>query len=91
MTKRENRQKLMNELARPFNANTGKKIGDACRGDWKGTTDYSVKFDNNEKFYISNGMKYFNEVLQRQIDTFTQFNNNKHALVAKLLELQDIL
>lgn len=89
MTKRENRQKLMNELARLFNANSGKKIGDACRGDWKGRTDYSVKFDNNEKFYISNGMKYFDEVLQREIDTFTQFNKNKQSMVNKLLEMQE--
>lgn len=90
MTKKENRQKLMNELARLFNANTGEKIGEACRGYCKGTIDYSVKFDNNEKYYISNGMKHFDKILQREIDTFIQFNNKKQTMMDKFLEMQEI-
>lgn len=80
----------MNELARLFNANTGKRVGYVCKGKWKGTTDYSAVFDNNEKFYISNGMKGFDEILQIKINTFKQLNKNKQVMMNKLLEVQKI-
>lgn len=80
----------MNELARLFNANTSKKVGYACKGGSKSQTEYSVQFDNNEEFYISKGMKYFDENLQREIDIFKQFSNNKQAMLDKLLEMQEI-
>jgi len=62
----------------------------ACTGDWRGTTDYSIKFKDGSTKFISNGMKYFNDTLQKEVDELNYFLHNKEALkkqVSKSIEL----
>ena len=59
VTKKAIREAKMNELAKLFGANTGVKVGRACTGKWRGTTDYSVEFNTGDKFFITNQFSYF--------------------------------
>lgn len=88
MTKKENRQIMMDKLAKLFNANTGKKVGSPCRGKYRGTTDYSVVFDNGKEFIISQGMKDFDNILKEEINKYSQFHQNKQAILNILFEME---
>ena len=88
VTKKAIREAKMNELAKLFGANTGVKVGRACTGKWRGTTDYSVEFNDNRKFFITNGMKNFDTRLDTYIVTYKTFNENKNEILAILKELE---
>lgn len=87
-TQKEFRQDMMDRLAKCFGAEKGEKVGVACRGKWAGTTDYSVKFNNGERFYISNGMKNFDKVLADYVAIYENFSQNKDVLLASLQEME---
>lgn len=80
-TKKEIMQEKYNELAKLFGATTGRKTGVACRGKYRGTTDYSVTFDNGGRFYISNGMAHFEETLDGYIAEYKGFTEIKNELL----------
>lgn len=73
-----------NTLARLFGAQSGTKVGIPCSGKWKGTTDYSVKFNNGVRFYISNGMKYFEKNLDEEIKAYSAFESMKSEIIEAL-------
>jgi len=88
MGKLAERKKKMDELAKLFNANEGTKTACACRGKWSGTTDYSVTFDNNERYFISNGMSRFDEVLDYTINKYNTFLANKQNIITSLKKIE---
>ena len=90
VTKKAVREIKMNELAKLFGANTGVKVGRACTGKWRGTTDYSVQFDNGYKFFITNGMKRFDERLEEVVGIYKTFNANKDKIVEILKEREAV-
>jgi len=51
-----------------------------CRGKWKGTTDYGLQFKDGSTKFISNGIKYFDEFIQQEIEQLNYFLQNKDAL-----------
>lgn len=77
-------QEKFNTLARLFGAQSGTKVGIPCSGKWKGTTDYSVKFNNGVRFYISNGMKYFEKNLDEEIKVYSAFESMKSEIIEAL-------
>lgn len=87
-SQKEYRQEMMDRLAKCFGAETGEKVGVACRGKWAGTTDYSVKFNNGERFYISNGMKGFDKVLADYVTIYENFSMNKDVLMNSLRDME---
>ena len=88
MTKTEIRQEKMNRLAKCFDASTGTKTGRACTGKWIGTTDYSVTFNNGNRFFISNGMKDFDEGLDYCLKVYEGFTLCKERIIEGLRELE---
>lgn len=89
VTKKEIREEKMNELAKLFGAKTGEKVGVPCRGSYRGTTDYFVKFDNGNKFFISNGMKRFDERLDKLIAYYRNFTAHKDEFIKILKEREE--
>lgn len=87
-TKKELRQEMMNRLAKCFGAETGEKVGESCSGKWAGTTDYSVKLDNGVKFFISNGMKHFDEILASKVAAYENFALNKDVIIDNLRPME---
>ena len=47
-------QEKLNQIATVFGATTGGKSTIRCTGKWRGTTDYSIVFDNGEKLFLGN-------------------------------------
>lgn len=88
MNKTELRQARMNHLAALFGAHKGEKVGSSCSGKWAGTSDYSVKFDNGYQFYISNGMKYFDEELEDKVNIYEGFYSRRNDIVSILREME---
>lgn len=68
---------LCQMLTQTLGYSTFTKIGESCRGKWRGTTDYSLIFDGKHEFFISNGMKYFAEKLKEYILQFQTFEKYK--------------
>ncbi len=78
------RKKLCNLLCYLLDFRSYKKIGKRCTGKWRGTTDYSLVFDDKYKLFVSNGMSYFNERLTEFIKNITDFEKNKKEILQKL-------
>ncbi len=87
-TQKEERQEMMNRLAKCFGAESGEKVGSSCSGKWAGTTDYSVKFNNGVKMFISNGMKHFDNILAERVAAYENFGLNKDVVIDKLRTLE---
>ena len=68
-------------LARLFGANSGIITKSACRGKYAGTYDYSVAFDNGVEYFVTNGFKYFEEVLDNMIKLYSAFPNKKDKVI----------
>ena len=47
-------QEKMDVIAHVFNYETGKIKTTPCRGKWRGTSDISIRFDNDASLYIGN-------------------------------------
>ena len=90
VTKKAVREIKMNELATLFNATTGTKVGRACTGKWRGTTDYYVEFNTGDKYFITNGMKGFDERLDEVIKLYKTFNANKAEIMEILRERANV-
>lgn len=88
MDKTEKRKAKMNQLAELFGAKSGEKIGSSCSGKWAGTTDYSVKFDNGNELFISNGMKDFDKKLDYLLKIYGNFAEKKTEIMSILREME---
>lgn len=71
----------LNKLAQLFGANSGSIKKSACGGDWAGTYDYYVVFDNGVSKFICNGFKRFEENIDDLINTYEGFQKNKQEIV----------
>lgn len=49
---------LCRKLTQILGYSTFTKISEKCTGKWSGTTDYSLLFDGQYEFFISNGMNH---------------------------------
>lgn len=80
--------KTKNELIKEFCLLHGKEFKciskHSCTGKWSGTTDYCIVFSDDTRYFVSNGMKYFNEKLQSKIDEFNYLQLNKNKLKEKI-------
>lgn len=88
MGKREEMQQKYNELAKYFGAEEGTKVGIPCRGKWRGTTDYSIYLDNGKSIFISNGMKRFEENLNKMIESYKELTEHKEDYITILKDLE---
>lgn len=66
-------KQLCNKLTKLLGHKSWQKIGHPCTGKWRGTTDYSLLFEDETHVFISNGMKYFDECLAEMVDTLERF------------------
>lgn len=80
--------KTRNELINEFCLLHGKEFKciskHSCTGKWRGTTDYYIVFSDDTRYFVSNGMKYFNEQLKSKIDEFNYLQLNKNELKKKI-------
>lgn len=88
MNKSEKRKEKMNELAKLFNAQTGEKVSRSCSGKWSGTIDYSIRFNNGCKFFISNGMERFDHNLDYLLKVYGTFKEKKAEIISILREME---
>ena len=88
MDKMEKRKVKMNQLAEMFGARSGEIVGSSCSGKWAGTTDYSVKFNNGNEVFISNGMKDFNNKLDYLLSIYGNFAKKKTEILSILREME---
>lgn len=68
-------------LAKLFGANSGTITKLACRGKYAGTYDYSVTFDNGVEYFVTNGFKYFEKVLDNMIKLYSAFPSKKDKII----------
>ena len=73
-------KELCQKLTNLLGFTSYQKIGSRCCGKYKGTTDYSLVFDNKVCFFISNGMSSFSERLIEHIRDVTIFQNHKEEM-----------
>ena len=88
LTKKERLEAKMTRLAHCFDSKTGVKIGVPCRGKWRGTTDYSIRFDDGTSLFISNGMKKFEEKLDEMLTTYEGFEVMKQQILQVLQDIE---
>lgn len=78
------RKRKADRLAKCFGAKSGEITHRPCTGKWRGTTDYSITFDNGERVFISNGLRYFDKILNAKLAVYEAFNNPERK--AKIVE-----
>lgn len=69
------KKELCDKFTQLLGHKTWKKVGEPCTGKWRGTTDYFLVFEDNTRVFISNGMTFFDENLQREISNFERFTS----------------
>lgn len=84
-------QKDVDTLTELFGYHTNKVQRSSCYGDWKGTWDYSIVFDDKVEYFIANGLKYFEEAVAEKVKEVQSFLANKNTIIEKFknLEAQD--
>ena len=78
-------KQLCNKLTQLLGHKSWKKIGHPCTGKWRGTTDYSLLFEDGSGVFISNGMKYFDDRLVEITATLERFISP--AFQTKMLDI----
>lgn len=76
------------ELARLLGKTDPQRIVRACRGDYRGTYDYSLRFADGSSIYIGNGGALYLEKLKRKVEEYRYYRNNYNELkerVAKII------
>ena len=66
-------KQLCDKLTLLLGHKSWRKIGQPCTGKWRGTTDYSLLFEDESSVFISNGMKYFDENLAEMAAALERF------------------
>ena len=82
-------QKQVNELTQLFGYKTGSVIRTSCTGDWRGSWDYSVVFDDEVEFFIANGLKSFKKLLEEQVNVYKGFFRNKDKIMSIFKEIEE--
>lgn len=82
-------QTQVDELTRAFGYSQGSVIRTSCTGDWKGTWDYSIVFDDKVEFFIANGSKSFKDILTKKVKTYTNFEKNKNKIMESLKQIEE--
>ena len=82
-------QAQVDELTRAFGFTKGSVIRTSCYGDWKGTWDYSVVFDDRVELFIANGLKHFKDILAEKVKTYTNFEKNKGKIMEVLKQVEE--
>lgn len=82
-------QAQVDELTRAFGYSKGSVIRTSCTGDWKGTWDYSIVFDDKVEFFIANGSKSFKDMLTKKVKTYTNFEKNKNRIMEFLKQIEE--
>jgi hypothetical protein len=65
-------QEKINKIALTFGAKTGARASRRCTGKWRGTTDWSIKFDNGEQLFLGNsgGSKKFSQLVDECYEVY---------------------
>jgi len=86
----KNTIELCNELCALMGHKSWTKEGSRCTGKWAGTTDYSLRWDNGERMFISNGMYYFEERVRETVEMIKRTRSKEHrqALMQVLREYE---
>ena len=69
---------LCNELCALLGHKSWTKEGSRCTGKWAGTTDYSLRWDNGERMFISNGMTNFEEQVREEVEMLKRTRSKEH-------------
>ena len=86
-TKQLREQKEL-KLANFLGYKTAKKEGAKCSGNWAGTTDYYLVFEDGTTMGICNGMSNYIEVLDKYIEKYSNFYNNQELIFQELAEIK---
>ncbi|HIY88826.1 MAG TPA: hypothetical protein H9824_09005 [Candidatus Bacteroides pullicola] len=70
-------REAVNEFVALVGGKTWERTSHACTGDWRGTTDYGFIMDGRVKFFVSNGMSYFEEQVREWIKAIRMFRMKK--------------
>lgn len=79
-------KKLCQELTQLMGYTTFTKVSRRCTGKWRGTTDYSLIFNNTITLAISNGMERFYETVEAHILFLKRFGENKINMLQQIRE-----
>lgn len=69
---------LCDELCRLLGHTSWTKVGVRCTGKWAGTTDYSLKWEDGTRMFITNGMTYFEKVLRDTVEMLKRTRDMEH-------------
>lgn len=78
---------LEQELATLLGKTEPQRIVSACRGDYRGTYDYSIRFADGSGIFIGNGGTWYLEKLKRKVEEYQYFRNNQNELKEKVKEI----
>ena len=81
---------LCDELCALMGHKSWTKEGSRCTGKWAGTIDYSLRWDNGERMFISNGMSGFEETVEKTVEMLKRTRNraNQEAIMEVLREYE---
>lgn len=81
---------LCDELCSLLGHKSWTKVGQRCTGKWAGTTDYSLRWEDGTRMFISNGMSYFEEVVRETVEMLkrTRDKDNQRAIMEVLWEYE---
>lgn len=89
MTNREKTeaQSLEQELTSLFGKKSAVRTKCACRGDYRGSYDYSLVFDDGSMLYISTGMTNYLKNLKEATEGYRFFKDNLPYLKEKVCKV----
>lgn len=81
---------MCDELCTLLGHKSWTKTGERCTGKWAGTTDYSLRWEDGTRMFISNGMSYFEKVVRDNVEMLKRTRNkdNQRAIMEVLLEYE---
>ncbi len=67
----------VNEFVALVGGKSWERTSHRCTGDWRGTTDYGFVMDGRVRFFVSNGMSYFEQRVREWIKSIKTFRAKK--------------
>lgn len=91
MSKRQRFRKSTSDHLDQFTELVGRKtwtlVSHPCTGKWRGTTDYGIQFEDGFRYFVSNGMTYFEEKISDAIMEINTVQKNREQYL-QILRVQ---
>ena len=79
-------KEAVDEFVALVGGTTWERTTHACKGKWRGTTDYGFVIDRQIHFFVSNGMSYFEKRVREWIRMIEVFTEKKDCYLRMLQE-----